>query len=807
MAPPPRKVLRYLLPLLVSVVLLVPPLPPGGATSPHRVATVQIASGPGPEYVNLTDNASNWTSDFYDVTWPSGTYSAVELTVLLANYGDPWDRADWIDLNNVTLVDLTTLENSSGNNPVQRYSSNVTEYEALFAGPGHVWWQAMPNWIAGCDTTARGCWSGVLSFAFLPGSAPPGLPKVVPVLPFDTLTTSAPSVNGTLRVSGTFAHAEAVVFQEGQSNDEFWYLQPFSARELLWQWDNQTVLAMLPLPFINSGGALGGIDDLAEWNGTPAPGTGPRPAVTSDLTPWLGMLNASPWYNFTVVDNGNYWQVGLALFLWTSSDLREVAAENATVVRSLGAHTASVQGRAFALFSEPFATELYDVNWSQYLNASGTVIDVATAAESVDRVVSATVTIVRVDLCRTVFDVRVDSSGAVHTLVLANWTNTTTVAGNGQGGDLTQQGSVAWMIDGSSAGLASTERRLGNATSTGNYTAPIAQFAGGTAWFQNRSSSHGVGTSAPSVSLSWGGPAVPLPGWFVIAPTANDAVRGSVRAAVVAAPGSAGGANISLGNRTWAVPPNDSVVVDLSALRNGTYQLNLTGPTIAGFGQLSLPIRVTGWMPPYVAPLMAAASATPSVGEAPFTPVFSASAQGGMLPYLGTWWFGDGSSTAGTNATHTYSGVGFYQAWWNVTDARNRTSSTSVGVQVLARLAVALVSFSSSWTVGATTTLDAQVTGGLGPMNTSWGAAPPGCEAAQESRLTCTPTQTGPISIEVLVTDPLGYTSAGWFNTTVGGSGASPNLANETLLLGGGLVGALAVAGLFWVARRRGRSS
>ncbi|MCI4330941.1 MAG: PKD domain-containing protein [Thermoplasmata archaeon] len=807
----PRPIATLTATLSLAALLLLP----AGPWTP--VASAQIGST-APEvralagldrYVNLSDTASNWTSDFYSVVWPTGPFSAIRLEIILTNFGDPWDRVDWVALNNVTLMDVTTLENTSGNNPVQRFSVNVTEYESLFAGAGHVWWQAMPNWIAACSALAPGCWSGVLSFRFTAGPPPPGLPAVVPVVPFATLTSSSPSVNGTLHVRGTYSRAEAVLFQEGQGTDEFWYVQPFASRELLWQWDNQTVVAMLPIPFINSGGALGGIDNLAEWNGTPAPGTGARPAVTADLSPWVALLNRTPWYNLTVVDNANSWQIGLALLLWNASDARDSTGGASWVNRTLGSRTAVIDGHSFASFSEPFASERYDLNWSQYLNTSGSTIDLATEATAVDWLVSKSVTMQQVSVCRTVFDVRVDNTGAVHILDLSNWTNSTLVVGNGQNAMWTEHGGVSWTIDGASAGLSSTERRNATGFDRGNYSAPSASFAETTGWFENRTSKNGVGSSAEPASLRSGGPAVPMSGRFIVAPSSGALIRGAVRVELLTAPGSSGAASVTLGTETLPVPMNDTVTANLPSLPNGTYALNVSSPTTRGPSTGEIPILVTGWAPPYVAPLISAASVRLPAGEAPWSASFNGTAQGGAPPYSWYWTFGDGGTGMTPNATHEYSATGFFTASLNVTDRSGRSTQSQIGVQVLGPLSVTLQSSPSEWSVGAPVSLRVLVVGGLGPMNYSWGALPAGCHVASLASLACTPAGTGKVSVRVLVNDSLGYSAPGWFNTSVGSASSGTGAAGAGVLLTGGIViaAALLAAGVVWVRYRPRRST
>ncbi|MFI5417293.1 MAG: peptide-N4-asparagine amidase [Candidatus Lutacidiplasmatales archaeon] len=779
------------------------PPPPSGET--HQVGVVPS------EYVNLSDLASNWTSDFESVAWPTGTFSAIELELTLTNYGDPWDRAEWVDLNNVTLMDVTTLENSSNNNRVQSFSANLTEYESLFAAPGHIWWAAMPNWISPCDAKSTGCWSAVLSFHFERGPTPPGLPSVVPILPFATLSRAAPAVNGTLRVPGSFSRAEAVVFQEGQSNDEFWYAQPFASRELLWQWNNQTVLAVLPIPFINSGGALGGTNDLAEWNGTPAPGTGARPAVTADLTPWLGLLGQNPWYNFTVVDNGDYWQIGLAMFLWAATDHRSPGASEGSVNDTLGSRSGHIEGSSHANFTEPFALEEYNLSWAQFLNTSGSSFYLATVQSATDRVASTSVTLSRVSTVQTVFDVRVDSSGAVHIDDLVNWSNTTRVEGNGQNATVSELGWEAWTIDGTTGGLASTEHWSSTGSSRGNYSAPTSAFAGAWGFFENRTSKNGVGSSSPRTHTASGEPPVALPGRFVVAPADEALVRGPLLVDVLTSPVCAGTSAVTFGDENLSVPSNDAVVVNVPSLPNGTYLLNVSTPTPLGPSQVALTIRVTGWEPPYVSPLIVNASDSADAGEVPWLASFSGAGQGGTPPYSLAWTFGDGGVANVTNATHRYTTTGNFAVRITATDAAGRTAHADLTVQVFPALSVRLESASVRWTEGVQTIVRANVSGGDGPMNYSWEPRPTGCRVATQDVLSCAPSALGAVDVQLTVTDALGYSAAAQFNATVLPPRSVDTGTGGPLLLTGGVTlgaSALAVAGIVrWRYRGKRRRS
>jgi PKD repeat protein len=99
-------------------------------------------------------------------------------------------------------------------------------------------------------------------------------------------------------------------------------------------------------------------------------------------------------------------------------------------------------------------------------------------------------------------------------------------------------------------------------------------------------------------------------------------------------------------------------------------------------------------------PLTAAASASPTTGNAPLGVSFTGSATGGTAPYSYSWAFGDGSTSTAQNPSHTYSAAGTYTATLTVTDsaspANTATSSVTVTVSAVGNPLVA--------TAGATPT-------------------------------------------------------------------------------------------------------
>lgn len=83
-------------------------------------------------------------------------------------------------------------------------------------------------------------------------------------------------------------------------------------------------------------------------------------------------------------------------------------------------------------------------------------------------------------------------------------------------------------------------------------------------------------------------------------------------------------------------------------------------------------------------PPVAAASASPSTGVAPFTTTLSSagSSDPDNDPLTFTWAFGDGTTGAGASVSHTYAAVGSYTATVTANDGRGGTASASVVIAV-----------------------------------------------------------------------------------------------------------------------------
>jgi len=81
-------------------------------------------------------------------------------------------------------------------------------------------------------------------------------------------------------------------------------------------------------------------------------------------------------------------------------------------------------------------------------------------------------------------------------------------------------------------------------------------------------------------------------------------------------------------------------------------------------------------------------TATPTSGQAALAVSFNASgssdSDGSIVAYA--WSFGDGGSSSGVTANHTYNSAGTYTAWLTVTDDDGATNSTTRTIQVSAQV-------------------------------------------------------------------------------------------------------------------------
>ncbi len=85
-------------------------------------------------------------------------------------------------------------------------------------------------------------------------------------------------------------------------------------------------------------------------------------------------------------------------------------------------------------------------------------------------------------------------------------------------------------------------------------------------------------------------------------------------------------------------------------------------------------------------PMSASASGDATSGTAPFTVNFRGLADGGCAPFTYAWDFGDGTTSADQNPSHSYSIQGTFTTTLTITDAKGATAKSTVPVAVTSPL-------------------------------------------------------------------------------------------------------------------------
>ncbi len=258
---------------------------------------------------------------------------------------------------------------------------------------------------------------------------------------------------------------------------------------------------------------------------------------------------------------------------------------------------------------------------------------------------------------------------------------------------------VLWMLgDGSTSSSASPTHTY---TAAGHYLATVYVTDG----------TGRQGSALVSVDVQ-GGPSVPLRAWLTADPTAGGPPL-PITASV----------SIEGGTGTYTTPQwsfgdggaSAGVMVSHSYAQVGTFSLRVALTDSAGTpANATLPITVEG--------LGLTISVNSSLGDAPFSVRAAASVVGGTGTYAPIQWtWGDGASSSGSPANHTYAAPvnGTVQIHATVTDSGGSTASGVYALQILpppvANLTAAVAAVAYPPT-NASFTL--QVTGGSGNYST-----------------------------------------------------------------------------------------
>jgi PKD repeat protein len=183
----------------------------------------------------------------------------------------------------------------------------------------------------------------------------------------------------------------------------------------------------------------------------------------------------------------------------------------------------------------------------------------------------------------------------------------------------------------------------------------------------------------------------------------------------------------------------------------GTYTAKVwANDSLSGSGSKTVTITV-------VASPSAAIGATPAATDVGIATAFAATVTGGVAPISYAWLFGDGASSTGATADHTYSTPGTFTVDLWANDSLATSAFSTLAFTVNAALSVTGATASpAKVTLGDSTTLSITTTGGTAPLKYAYTGLPTGCSSADTAVLVCKPTQTGTYSVVVNVTDAAG---------------------------------------------------
>ena len=264
--------------------------------------------------VAVNEEFIEWAPKRVNITIPGGEWSRIMLKIegrlYDPVYGRPvqYDRVLWIYVNDVPVF--------WGSTP-QRYNwtvtADVTIFYSLFKGQVEVeiW---LPNVIApSIGVTGRFLLN--VTLLFYPGEKPENLPDLVlPLWKREVLKKNVPTKSFTVEVPSNATRAVLLMYTKGNGYDEFWYYYGDLYREVRVYFDDNLVALVHPMHTIYTGGMSPYL-----WRPLPAVRAYAEEPTLVDLTGALPLIVGER--NVTLEMKGiygGYWQIGVALLLWTT---------------------------------------------------------------------------------------------------------------------------------------------------------------------------------------------------------------------------------------------------------------------------------------------------------------------------------------------------------------------------------------------------------------------------------------------------------------------------------------------------------
>jgi len=145
--------------------------------------------------------------------------------------------------------------------------------------------------------------------------------------------------------------------------------------------------------------------------------------------------------------------------------------------------------------------------------------------------------------------------------------------------------------------------------------------------------------------------------------------------------------------------------------------------------------------------------------------MFTASSTGGVGPFTFSWTFGDGNSSLGSSATHTYTTSGNFTVSLIAIDANGAVATFTQPIVVAALLQVSFIYNPSSLVATQSATFTASTTGGVGTPSVDWSFGDGNSSTANPASHTYT--AFGSFEVTVTATDSNGVKAASSQTVTV----------------------------------------
>ncbi len=304
-----------LVPRAFSNVTLSPSLlPKGPSASPPPISAVQVTPPPippasTPTVMTFLTNSTTCCviSDF--AVPGGGPWEMIVLNYTGQAVSGVYDSSFRAYVDQVQVLFGTTPEYG-----IWYVSQDITRYASLFSGGTFNF-----TFLLSAAVT-NGYFLTSVSLAFYPpapGEFAPSVPDLIlPLFHRVFVSTTTPVVYANAVVPTNVVNATLELWTYGFGPDEFWYATQQSYRAMYVGVDGSPITAVLPFPYINTGG-----EDLFAWRPITAVFTLSDRPYEYDVTAALGMIEGS--HNFSANISGvtasSNWLIGGALLLYTDA--------------------------------------------------------------------------------------------------------------------------------------------------------------------------------------------------------------------------------------------------------------------------------------------------------------------------------------------------------------------------------------------------------------------------------------------------------------------------------------------------------